>query len=127
MSTIKRKLTRKSIMNFGKYADCTVQHILDLQKHRYLRTIYYTNSNIDFFDDILIEIGAFEHKIEKPGKDLDMLEYVDKLADMRISGFNKFKHNQHFKKVDKAKYISFVGATKVSYFKKSANRARNQK
>ena len=117
MATLKRKLTRKSTMNFGKFADCTVQHILDLQKHRYLRTIYYTNSNIDFFDDILIEIGAFEHKIEKPGKDLDMLEYVDKLADMKIPSISKLKSWSHNRSVKKANYVNFIKSTEKQYFK----------
>jgi hypothetical protein len=64
-----RKLTRKSMMNFGKYYDLTVQEIIDLLKHKYLRWVYFNCSNIDFFEDVLDEIKIpLEFRIIKPSK-----------------------------------------------------------
>lgn len=64
-----RKLTRLSKIGFGPMADYTVGALL---KHDCLSIpkLYYCNSHITFFDDILEEIGIVgEWIIEKPGKD----------------------------------------------------------
>jgi hypothetical protein len=66
-----RKLTRKSQFKFGKYSDCIVQNILDLDPE-YVSWVYFNQSNINFFDDILTELGILENlTIDKPGKDND--------------------------------------------------------
>ena len=54
--TLLRKLTRKSILKFGQYAEVPIQTLLDLKNHKYLRWIYFNSSNIDFMEDILDEI-----------------------------------------------------------------------
>ena len=51
-----RKLSRKSIMKFGVHSLYTVQEIINLNKKKYLRWVYFNCSNIDFMDDILDEI-----------------------------------------------------------------------
>lgn len=69
-----RKLTGKSILGFGKYADLSVQQLIDLSKKAYLRWVYFNASNIDFMEDILIEIRIIhpptndDRRIAKPGK-----------------------------------------------------------
>jgi hypothetical protein len=71
--TLLRKLTRKSIMRFGKYADLTVQDVIKLNRHKYLRWIYFNSSNIDFFEDVLDEIRIpLEFRISKPSKNPDL-------------------------------------------------------
>tara|TARA_Y100000356_G_C11001006_1_gene153374 strand:- start:63 stop:452 length:390 start_codon:yes stop_codon:yes gene_type:complete len=59
-----RKLTRKSQFKFGKYSDCIVQNILDLNPE-YVAWVYYHSSNINFFDDILQELGITDDLIIK--------------------------------------------------------------
>jgi hypothetical protein len=67
-----RKLTEKSVLGFGKYCDYSVGQVLSLEEHHYLRWVYYNCSNINFFEDVLIQIGIKENNhIEKPGTDKD--------------------------------------------------------
>ena len=67
-----RKLAYKSTMNFGKYADYTVQQVLDqnpIDGRKYLIWVYYNSSNISFNDLILEKLGIKkENTIKKPGK-----------------------------------------------------------
>lgn len=72
-----RKLTRKSLMKFGRYHDLTVGKVLDQDHFDYLLWAYYHCSQINFDEDILdiLHISK-EWQIEKPGTDLmiyDML------------------------------------------------------
>ena len=67
-----RTLTFKSTLNFGKYADYTVQQVIDqnpIDGIQYLVWIYYNSSNISFHSDVLERLGISEDfKIKKPGK-----------------------------------------------------------
>lgn len=66
-----RKLTEKSTMNFGKYADMTVSNVMTVDLD-YILWAYYNNSHITFFDNILRQVGVTDkHKINKPGKDVE--------------------------------------------------------
>jgi hypothetical protein len=66
---ILRTLTLKSTINFGKYAELTVQQIIDLRKSQYLVWVYFCNSHINFFPEVLDLIRIKEeHRIPKPGK-----------------------------------------------------------
>lgn len=66
-----RKLSRKSVLNFGIYKDLPVNNLLDLHNYSYLRWVYFNCSNITFMDDILLEIGVDENnRISKPVKTL---------------------------------------------------------
>jgi len=73
--TLKRVLTRKSILGFGYSADrhLSVQMLLDMGKRKLLISSYYGLQKIDFADDVLNELGITEeYRIPKPGKDNDM-------------------------------------------------------
>jgi hypothetical protein len=68
-----RKLSRKSTLKFGKYSEFTVQDVINLTKHKYLRWIYFNCSNINFMDDILHEINITEKfRIDKPSKNPEL-------------------------------------------------------
>lgn len=67
--TLLRKLSHKSTLQFGKYADNTVQNLIDLKHYRYLRWCYFNLDMISFLDNILDEINIpIEFRINKPGK-----------------------------------------------------------
>ena len=72
-----RKLTKKSRLGYGKYADYTVQDMfcLDWKGREYLIWSYFNLSNITFMDDILDELEIPEEmRISKPGKNEDLWE-----------------------------------------------------
>jgi hypothetical protein len=75
MVTLKRVLTRKSILGFG-YAenrDLSVQMILDLGKKDILINAYFGLEKIDFIEDILDELGITpEFRMIKPSKDYEL-------------------------------------------------------
>jgi hypothetical protein len=74
MATLLRTLARKSVMKFGRYPTDTVENLLKMGKHGYLRLVYFSCSNISFLDDILDELEITEAlRITKPGKDPQML------------------------------------------------------
>lgn len=71
--TLLRKLTKKSIMKFGKHRDLTVQELINLYEKKYLRWVYFNCSNIDFMEDVLEEIKIpLNYRIQKPSKNLDL-------------------------------------------------------
>lgn len=63
--TLLRKLTWKSKLGFGKYADMTVKSIF-IADRDYLGFVYYNCDMIDFCDEIKQELQLIE--IAKPGK-----------------------------------------------------------
>jgi hypothetical protein len=68
-----RKLTNKSIMNFGKYFDLTVQQCLDTKKRKYLRWVYFNCSNITFTDELLDELLIpVWYRFDKPSKNIEL-------------------------------------------------------
>lgn len=100
---ILRKLSRKSTLGFGIYADNTVQNLIDLQKKRYLRWIYFNCSKISYLDDVLKEILIpDEYIIEKPGSRPELNDKLNKLLWMKIPKINQFKINSRRKRVSKA-------------------------
>jgi len=69
MDTIRlRTLTFKSMLLFGKYANLTVQNIVDSGKTLYLVWVYYNLDGISFNEEVLKAIGITEY-INKPGSD----------------------------------------------------------
>lgn len=75
MRTLKRVLTRKSILGFGysEYKDLPIQMILDLGLTNYLIKFYFNLEKIDFTEDILDELGiTSEFRIVKPNKDIEL-------------------------------------------------------
>jgi hypothetical protein len=72
-SILLRKLTKKSTLNFGKYKDYTVGHLLGMKKQIDLTSIYFKLSTISFTDEVLDELGIPEdYKIVKPGKNEEL-------------------------------------------------------
>jgi hypothetical protein len=75
-----RKLSRKSTMKFGVHSLYTVQEIINLNKNKYLRWVYFNCSNIDFMNDILDEIRIPENfRIKKPSKKPELHDELNKL------------------------------------------------
>lgn len=67
-------------MKFGQYEELTVQDIINLTKHKYLRWVYFNCSNIDFMDDVLDEIRIPENfRIKKPIKKPELHDELNKL------------------------------------------------
>jgi hypothetical protein len=67
-----RKLSYKSVLNFGKHAEMSVQQLIDLSNVNYLIWIYYNMEGITFIDDILINdfhlnLAGEKYYIKKPG------------------------------------------------------------
>lgn len=73
-----RKLTEKSTLGFGKYHDYPVWKLLEKSStRRYLTWVYFNCSHIDFFDDIIEKLRIrTDEKINKPGKDTKLGEYI---------------------------------------------------
>lgn len=144
MAILLRKLTRKSVLGFGKYAESTVQHVIDTYHTRLLRWYYYNSSNITFTDDILEEIGITdEFKINKPGKDPELGEKLDQKKDsihkqVIIKTTIKFGGSvenaimgieSHRKRVENAKLYKKQKSRHHEdslYFSKSSMKARNE-
>lgn len=83
-----RKLSRKSVLWFGKHKDRTVQQVIDLKNFRALRWYYFNLSGVSFLDDVLDEIGITEeYRIEKPGKDPEKGEMLNAMKDCNAAKF----------------------------------------
>lgn len=89
---ILRKLSRKSTLNFGKYADYTVDQVLTqnpIDGINYLIWIYYNSSNISFIEDVLIQLGiTADNRIDKPGKVHDKKTFYKYRSLCRDNRFN---------------------------------------
>lgn len=100
-----RRLTEKSVLGFGKFADSTVGHIIGYNQFNYLRWVYYNMSNIDFMPDVLDKLNVpVEHRISKPGKDPEKHEVVFLLNSQKMSGLSKFR--EKLKRKSRAKVRS---------------------
>ena len=90
MTILLRTLARKSVLDFGKYEGRSVQQVIDLKNIRLLRWYYYNCSMISFHTDILDEIGITEEwRIDKPGKDPEKGQQLDKKKDIAIAAYRK--------------------------------------
>ena len=95
-SVLLRKLTRKSVLWFGKHEGLRIQQIIDIRKWTYLRWIYFNCCGVTFMDDILEEIRVPDDmRIEKPGTHPELHEILrEKLAKNL-----HFKTKSHINKV----------------------------
>ena len=128
--TLLRTLTRKSILKFGQYSDLQVQNLLDLQRYKYLRWVYFNCSNISFMNDILDEIRIpLNFRIVKPSKNSDLHlklqeeifeNYSDKAKEIYLE-----KQKKIGKKIKKGKAISEIQKFENCY-KKDYLRRKNQ-
>ena len=92
-----RKLTEKSQLGFGMYADASISNLLDLYKFGYLRWVYFNSSNITFMDNILEIIKIpLDYRIVKPGVD----------REKGIALEQEFKDNRSFKTIAHCKKVS---------------------
>jgi len=92
---LKRTLTRKSKLNFGKFGNETIQKLFDMKKTGYLRWVYYNITPINFFPDILEELGIVdEWVIDKPGTNKE-------LGDELFQNKNKWREEQGKKYTNK--------------------------
>lgn len=67
-----RKLTRKSVIGFGRYKDCTVDRLFKIGKEVDMVDMYFRLSHISFCDDVLNDLNITEeHRIQKPGIDFE--------------------------------------------------------
>ena len=128
--TLLRTLTRKSILKFGQYSDLQVQNLLDLQRYKYLRWVYFNCSNINFMDDILEEIKIpLNFRIVKPSKNPDLHiklqeaifeNLTDEYKEMYLKKQQKIK-----KKIRKGLAINKIKQNENCY-KKDYLRRKNQ-
>jgi hypothetical protein len=124
-----RKLARKSVLNFGKHNNRSVQQILDLKHPAYLRWVYYNKEGLSFLDDILKEIGIigddFDYQIQKPGIDPELGEKVN---DMKL-GNASVALKSHLKKLKKGENLANQIRSKnvdKKIFSKGSMQSRNQ-
>lgn len=111
---ILRKLTEKSILGFGKYADCAVRHLLDINQTVYLRWVYFNSSRITFIDKIHI---PDEFRINKPGTDEEMYKKCNEYNLSKLDGFTLFKKQQHSNRKRKERMINNEIMDKKRYSK----------
>jgi hypothetical protein len=99
-----RKLTNKSVLNFGKYFDLTVQQILDTKKRKYLRWVYFNCSNITFTDELLDELLIpFDYRFDKPSKNIELGEKLDEKLKESYSDAFKEKLKKKGKRLSEAR------------------------
>ena len=120
--TLLRTMTRKSLMKFGEYYEYTVDQLLQLKLHSYLRWVYYNCEQINFTIDILEEIHIDEMQIDKPGKDIKTYEAVHSF----FSHFVSFKTKSHLmKKNRQIAKANLISINKMKYSTKSYMQGRN--
>lgn len=101
-----RKLTLKSTLNFGKFADLTVQQCIDTKKRKYLRWVYFNCSNITFMDDVLDELKIpVWYRFDKPNKNVELgVKLEENLKETYPEWFNQ-KLERKANRIKKSKAI----------------------
>lgn len=119
-----RKLTRKSIIGFGKHSDMSVGQLIDFQKTPYLRWVYFNMSNIDFMPEILDEIHVpDEYRIANPGK---KPEYADIVYDLNQDGISALeKHKNKLQRNASSRVKGRLAVMNANY-SKAYLRSKNQ-
>ena len=131
---ILRKLSRKSTLNFGKYADYTVDQVLTqnpIDGMHYLIWLYYNSSNISFIEDVLIQLGiTADNRIDKPGKVHDKNTFYKYCISCRNNRFNstQFEINTYLGNLIMLKKHKKQKAIRVNLFNTNKNilRIKNQ-
>ena len=114
-ATILRKMSRKSVFDFGKHKDKSVQQLFDLLNIRYLRWIYFNMSGITFFDDILDQLKITEeYRIEKPGKNPEMYDYINNKLYKKMSLKRRGLFKQVMKKRSKMRMRNILNEAYLS-------------
>jgi len=89
-TTLLRKLTEKSRLNFGKYSELTIQQVLDLKHSGYLRWCYYNLEGISFVEPLLDKLIPQEYKIDKPGKNPELGRELEAKMWNNMYGLNRY-------------------------------------
>ena len=127
-----RKLTLKSRLSFGKYAEMTVLGILKMGNGiAYLQWIYYNCSMIDFQDEVFNQIFPRPDndclRIPKPGTDPDF--YIKDLQEFherqKKAGLDSIIHEKVQRKNMKGRVAASRHRDRVK-FSKAALTRRNQ-
>ena len=122
-----RTLTKRSPILFGRYSDLTVQELLNVNKYRYLRWMYFCCSKINFIPDILEQLGiTSDYIINKPGVNENLMDKLNNEKSDKMGSFTKLKQDSHKKKVNKFKTRRAYGlASNIE--PKGVMQARNQR
>ena len=93
MIPLKRVLTHKSKLGFGKWKDYTVQELLNLNKKDILIGPYFKLSSITYIEEILIELGiTSKYRIEKPSINREMyLTFISETEGFKVRSKEKMK------------------------------------
>jgi len=115
-SILLRKLTEKSILNFGKYNGLTVRQILDLNHPNYLRWIYFNVNGVSFVDEILKEIKISDnYKIKKPGKYLELFSELECEIFKRMNPLKKYILNGVQRKQREREYFGYIKRDNLAF------------
>ena len=124
-----RKLSFKSKMGFGKYADLTVQEIINMQRTSYLRAIYYNLEGISFLDEVLEKLRIIgpdhDYTIPKPGKNIEYGEEIYHKLMSDLSFKVKSSIAKRHTKDNLQKIISVQKADKNSFSKDNLTRVNH--
>ena len=124
--TLLRKLSLKSKLNFGQYADLSIQELINLEKKSYLRWVYFNCDKITFFDEILDEIKIpLEFRIEKPNKNPEKYIELNEIIKSKMTGLSKYINEKKKKKYQKVQRKISVSFDKKIFCKDSL-RLKNQ-
>jgi len=124
--TLLRKLSLKSKLNFGQYADLSIQELINLEKKSYLRWVYFNCDKITFFDEILDEIKIpLEFRIEKPNKNPEKYIELNEIIKSKMTGLSKYINEKKKKKYQKVQRKISVSFDK-KIFSKDSLRLKNQ-
>jgi len=117
-----RKMTPKSIFNFGRFKGHTVDDVLRIGSVAYLREIYFNIEGITFTDDILEAIGIYnewdDFRIEKPGKDRELGQKVN---DLKLTRSSPLRQKQ-MQKRKVGRLVQHLKTDKSSYSRKNLQR-----
>lgn len=93
MIPLKRILTYKSKLGFGKWKDYTVQELINLRKKDILISPYFKLSSITYIEEILIELGITqEYRIDKPSINNEMyLKFISETKGFKVRSKEKMK------------------------------------
>ena len=124
-----RKLTKKSVIDFGRHNGYKVNDLIRTGKTQYLIWMYFNCSNLSFVDELLDELNIKkEWRIVKPGTDKEMFkkrsEYYRSLLPQEELDKMSYKRNKKHVKASKSDLMALKAREKL-LFSPKALKARN--
>jgi hypothetical protein len=121
-----RKLTRKSIIGFGKYCGCPVSQIIESNNGRMLVWYYYNIEGISFVDELLDELGITpDIRIKKPSKDPEKFdEYFRRIAKYK-KGLTGWIVSHKAIAHRKRNFVAFARIDRITFSKDSLRRSNH--